>query len=267
VKGDLGLFVSSYILLSPLVINYFFHRADRAYIRQVEKGNHSLDAIVNPLTAEQIDREARENIQKEADWSELVCFWGKAAGKAGKRMAEGDLVQGGVTLTASVISRLSRDAGEDGSVEAFRENKKNPVLRFVGGLTPIQALNKWIVENTPEDSALRKGFLPDINAPFGKPEELNKQIMVNSAIKTAIKYICDFFIFGFISSGLIKVIKSIQWALGIDEVSEDDNKKTKNTSKNKPSNTKPANLSLSIPNINGFNTRGLTALVPNNTQT
>ena len=267
VKGDLGLFVSSYVFFAPLAINYFFHRADKAFIREVEKGNHSLDAIVNPLTAKQIEDDIRDKIHKEADLSELVCFGGKAAGKAGKRATEGDWVQGLVTLAASVISRLSRDAGEDGPVEAFRPDKKNPVLRFVGGLAPIKALNKWIVENTPEDSTLRKGFLPDIDAPFGKPEELNKQIMVNSVIKTAIKYVCDFFIFGFISSGLIKILKSIQWALGIDEISEsdDDDKKTKPVSKNKASQKKPVNLSLSIPNINGFNTRGLTTLVPNNT--
>ena len=90
--------------------------------------------------------------------------------------------------------------------------------------------------------------------------------MVNSVIKTAIKYVCDFFIFGFISSGLIKIIKSIQWAFGIDEMSEDDDdKKTKPVSKNKASQKKPVNLSLSIPNINGFNSRGLTTLVSNNT--
>jgi hypothetical protein len=265
VKGDLGLFVSSYVFLAPLVINYFFHRADRAYIRQVEKGNHSLDAIVNPLTAEQIDRDTRDKIKKEADFSEWLCFGGKAAAKTIKKVTNGDWVQGLVTLAASVGSRLSRDAGEDGPVEAFRENRKNPVLASFAKVPPIKALNKWIVENTPETSTLRKGLLPEIK-PFSTPEELNKQIMVNSVIKTAIKYVCDFFIFGFISSGLIKIIKSIQWALGIDEISEDDDdKKTKPVSKNKASQNKPVNLSLSIPNINGFNTRGLTTLVSNNT--
>ena len=66
---------------------------------------------------------------------------------------------------------------------------------------------------------------------------------------------------------MIKILKSIQWALGIDEISDsdDDDKKTKPVSKNKASQKKPVNLSLSIPNINGFNTRGLTTLVPNNT--
>ena len=266
VKGDLGLFVSSYVFFAPLAINYFFHRADKAFIREVEKGNHSLDAIVNPSTAIKIATDARDKIQKEADLSESICFFGKAASKAGKKITNGDCVQGGVTLTASVISRLSRDAGEDGPVDAFRENKRNSVLRFVGGLAPIKALNKWIVENTPETSTLRKGLLPEIK-PFSTPEELNKQIMVNSVIKTAIKYVCDFFIFGFISSGLIKIIKSIQWALGIDEISDsdDDDKKNKPVSKNKASQNKPANLSLSIPNINGFNSRGLTTLVSNNT--
>ena len=265
VKGDLGLFVSSYVFFAPLVINYFFHRADRAYIRQVEKGNHSLDAIVNPLTAKQIEDDIRDKIHKEADLSEWLCFGGKAAAKTIKKVTNGDWVQGLVTLAASVGSRLSRDAGEDGPVEAFRENRKNPVLASFAKVPPIKALNKWIVENTPETSTLRKGLLPEIK-PFSTPEELNKQIMVNSVIKTAIKYVCDFFIFGFISSGLIKIIKSIQWAFGIDEMSEDDDdKKTKPVSKNKASQKKPVNLSLSIPNINGFNSRGLTTLVSNNT--
>ena len=265
VKGDLGLFVSSYVFFAPLVINYFFHRADRAYIRQVEKGNHSLDAIVNPLTAKQIEDDIRDKIHKEADLSEWLCFGGKAAAKTIKKVTNGDWVQGLVTLAASVGSRLSRDAGEDGPVEAFRENRKNPVLASFAKVPPIKALNKWIVENTPETSTLRKGLLPEIK-PFSTPEELNKQIMVNSVIKTAIKYVCDFFIFGFISSGLIKIIKSIQWAFGIDELSEDDDdKKTKPVSKNKASQKKPVNLSLSIPNINGFNSRGLTTLVSNNT--
>ena len=265
VKGDLGLFVSSYVFFAPLAINYFFHRADRAYIRQVEKGNHSLDAIVNPLTAKQIEDDIRDKIHKEADLSEWLCFGGKAAAKTIKKVTNGDWVQGLVTLAASVGSRLSRDAGEDGPVEAFRENRKNPVLASFAKVPPIKALNKWIVENTPETSTLRKGLLPEIK-PFSTPEELNKQIMVNSVIKTAIKYVCDFFIFGFISSGLIKIIKSIQWAFGIDEMSEDDDdKKTKPVSKNKASQKKPVNLSLSIPNINGFNSRGLTTLVSNNT--
>ncbi len=259
VKGDLGLFVSSYVFLAPIVINYFFHRADKAFIREIGKGNHSLDALVNPQTAIDIARDARDKIQSETDLSELICFWGKATGKAAKRMVEGDLVQGVITLAGSVGSRLSRDGGEDGSVEAFRENKRNPVLRFVGGLPPVKVLNKWIVENTKPNSTLQKGFLPDIKAEFGKPEELNKQIMVNSAIKTAIKYVCDFFIFGFISSGLIKIMKSIQWALGIDETSEDDNKKTNTapSKKNKPVYKNPINIAF--PNISGLSGGGLTS--------
>ena len=225
-----------------------------------------MDAIVNPLTAKQIEDDIRDKIHKEADLSEWLCFGGKAAAKTIKKVTNGDWVQGVVTLAASVGSRLSRDAGEDGPVEAFRENRKNPVLASFAKVPPIKALNKWIVENTPETSTLRKGLLPEIK-PFSTPEELNKQIMVNSVIKTAIKYVCDFFIFGFISSGLIKIIKSIQWALGIDEISDsdDDDKKNKPVSKNKASQNKPANLSLSIPNINGFNSRGLTTLVSNNT--
>jgi hypothetical protein len=261
VKGDLGLFVSSYVFFAPLVINYFFHRADKAFIREIERGNHSLDALVNPETARGIANNARDKIKGESDLSELICFWGKATGKAAKRMVEGDLVQGVITLVGSVGSRVSRDSGEDGSVEAFRENKRNPVLRFVGGLPPVKVLNKWIVENTEPNSTLRKGFLPDIDAPFGKPEELNKQIVINSVIKTAIKYVCDFFIFGFISSGLIKIMKSIQWALGIDEISEkDDDKKTNKapTKKNEPTYKNPINIAF--PGISGLSTGGLTSV-------